>query len=143
VSRLAAVSVVGLGLIFALAVTTLEAPWPLDAALALGWALMPALLAASLRRPRLRYALVVPSLLAGAPLLAVCVAWLPAADVAAAGWLLLTGGILLGGLLGLWFWFRALPVPQALDDPFSPGRWTLVGIHVGLIVAGLALAALG
>ena len=48
-------------------------------------------------------------------------------------------GILLGSVLGLWFWYRVLPVPAALDDPFSPGRWTLIGIHIALIVLGLML----
>jgi hypothetical protein len=52
-----------------------------------------------------------------------------------------TAGILLGSLLGLWFWYRLLPVPASLDDPFSPGRWTLVTAHIALIVVGLALAA--
>ena len=37
VKRLAATSSVALGLIWALAVTTLEAPAPVDAALAAGW----------------------------------------------------------------------------------------------------------
>jgi hypothetical protein len=34
-----------------------------------------------------------------------------------------------------------LPVPAALDDPFSPGRWTLIGIHIAMIVLGLMLAS--
>jgi len=74
-------------------------------------------------------------------LLAICVAWLPAKPMAAAGWWLLTGGVLLGGGLGLWLWYRVLPVPRALDDPYAAGRWWLIGLHVGLIVAGWGLAA--
>jgi hypothetical protein len=31
-------------------------------------------------------------------------------------------------------------VRAASDDPFSKGRWTLIGLDVGLIVAGLVLA---
>lgn len=37
---------------------------------------------------------------------------------------------------GLWLWFRVLPVPNALDDPASNGRWLLIGTHVALVVAG-------
>ena len=43
----------------------------------------------------------------------------------------------LGGTLGMWFWFRVAPVPDALDQPFSRGRWFLVGAHAALIVAGM------
>lgn len=52
-----------------------------------------------------------------------------------------TAGVLMGGVLGLWFWFRLVPVPRFLDDPFSPGRWALVTAHIILIVAGLGLIA--
>jgi hypothetical protein len=34
-------------------------------------------------------------------------------------------------------------VPEPLDDPFSSGRLVLIGLHVGFIVSGLALAAVG
>ncbi|MCJ7709607.1 MAG: hypothetical protein MUQ32_02145, partial [Chloroflexi bacterium] len=57
------------------------------------------------------------------------------------GWLLMTIGVGLGGVLGLWLWFRLMPVPAALDDPLAPGRWALIGVHVALVVIGLALAA--
>jgi hypothetical protein len=53
----------------------------------------------------------------------------------------MTAGVLFGGVLGIWFWMRLLPVPPALDDPFSRGRWAMIAIHIALIVAGLALAA--
>jgi hypothetical protein len=142
VKRLASTSMVALGLIWALAVVTLEAPPLVDAALAAGWLLMPTTLFASLARPRLRYGLVVPSTLVGVGLLAVSVRWLPNDPVAATGWLMMTAGVLLGGLLGLWFWYRLAPVPIRLNDPFSGGRWVLIGVHVLLIVVGLLLASL-
>jgi hypothetical protein len=143
VKRLAAVSLVALGLIWALASATLHAPVGLNAALAAGWVLMPTTLLASLVEPRLRYALVVPASLVGFGLLAVSAWWLPTNPVAASGWLLMTAGVLLGGVLGIWFWLRLLPVPRALDDPFSSGRWALIAVHVALIVLGLVLAATG
>jgi hypothetical protein len=142
VRRLAATAVVALGLIWALAITTLEAPALVVVMLTLGWVTMPTILVASLARPRLRYALVVPSTLVGTGLLAISAAWLPTNAIAAAGWLLMTVGILLGGLLGIWFWFRVVPVPDVLDDPFSPGRMALIRIHITFIVAGMSLAAL-
>ena len=141
VRRLSLVSLVALGLIWGLAVATLGAPPIVIAALAAGWALMPTTLAASLVHPRLRYGLVVPASLVSAGLLAICVGWLPADRVAATGWLLVTAGVLLGGGLGLWFWFRVLPVPRVLDNPFSAGRWALIGLHVALVLVGLGLAA--
>lgn len=140
VKRLAAVSAVALGLIWALVVTTVAAPPPVDAAFAAGWLLMPSTLVASLRYPRLRYGLVVPASLVSIGLLAVCVGWLPAEPTIALGWILITAGVALGGGLGLWFWYRLLPVPARLDDPFSTGRWALVGAHIALIVAGFGLA---
>ena len=141
VRRLAVVSAVALGLIWGLSVSTVDAPPAVGVALGLGWLLMPVTLAASLRRPRLRYALVLPASLVGAGLLAVCIGWLPGDPRAAAGWLLMTVGIAFGGGLGLWLWYRLLPVPAALDQPFSRGRWALIGVHVGLVVAGLVLVA--
>lgn len=141
IRRLTATSVVGLSAIALLALATLDAPAALDAALLVGWALMPALLALSLLRPRLRYALVVPSTLVGGALLATSALALPESALAWTGWALLTGGVLLGGALGAWFWYRLLPVPAALDDLLSAGRWTLVALHVTLIVGGLTLVA--
>ena len=107
---------------------------------------MPVLLVLSLARPRIRYALVLPSTLVGVPLLTICARELPADRLAAAGWVAMTGGIVLGGVLGLWFWYRALPVPAALHDPFAPGRWALVALHIVLVVGGVVAvtaAALG
>lgn len=141
IRRLAVVSAVALGLIWALAVATLDVPVAVAALLGAGWLLMPATLVASVPRPPLRYGLVLPATLVSIGLLAICFWWLPVEATAAAGWLLLTAGVAVGGGLGLWFWFRLLPVPSPLDDPFSTRRWTLIGIHVGLVVAGFGLAA--
>ena len=140
VKRLAATSAVALGLIWALAITTLELPIVIYAAFAAGWALMPTTLVASLVRPRLRYGLAVPASLVGIGLLAICIGWLPRDPLVATGWLLMTAGIALGGALGLWLWYRLMPVPARLDDPFSTGRWALIGVHVALVVTGLGLA---
>jgi len=141
VRRLGIVSLFALGLIWGLAVTSLDVPWVVGAALAAGWVLMPAVLFASLTRPRLRYGLVVPALLVGGGLLAILVWSLPASPLAAAGWVLVDAGVVLGGVLGLWFWYRWLPVPDALNDPNSRGRWALISLHVALIATGWLLAA--
>ena len=141
VVRLAGVSLVALGIVAGLAAATLEAPAAIIASLALGWVLMPAVLAWSLRDVRVRYLLVLPSSLVTVGLLAICVGWLPVTATAAAGWLLVLAGVGLGGALGLWLWFRLLPVPAALDDPLAPGRWALIAVHVALVVTGGALAA--
>jgi hypothetical protein len=122
VRRLALTSVVALGIIWSLSVTTVDAPPVVDIGLLAGWLLMPSILVASLAEPRWRYALVVPASLVGISLLAISVAWHPPPALAAVGWSMTTAGVLLGGWLGLWFWFRLVPVPKALDDPFSPGR---------------------
>ena len=137
--RLAFVSSIALGLVWLLATVTLDAHPGLNASLALGWLLMPSILMMSLRRPRLRYLLAIPSGLVGVPLLIICASELPAEQIARTGWLLLTAGILSGGVLGVWFWFRWLPVPAWLHEPFSPGRWALVALHVSLVVLGLVL----
>jgi hypothetical protein len=141
VRRLAAVSLVALGLIWGLAGVATAAPPIVDLALLAGWILMPSTLVVSLVAPRIRYLLVVPATSVTLGLLSICLAWLPLGAVAATGWVILTGGIALGGWLGLWLWFRVLPVPTWLDAPDSTGRWILIGIHVGLIVIGWLLAA--
>jgi len=139
VKRLAVVSAIALGAIALLAATSTTAPPPVLAALTAGWMLMPLALVASLWRVSVRYGLVVPSTLVGLGLVAISVGWLPADPTAAAGWLLMTTGVLLGGALGLWFWFRVVPVPATLDDPVASGRWALIALHVTLVVAGLVL----
>ena len=141
VRRLGAVSLVALGAVWGLAVTTLDAPPLVDGALLAGWALMPATLFASLAWPIVRIGLTVPASLVTLGLLAIAIGWLPASPVAAAGWLLMLAGVALGGVMGLWLWYRLLPVPAALAHPFSRARWRLIGVHVALIVVGLALAA--
>ena len=142
VRRLGLVSLVALGVVWGLAVTTLNAPPIVGGALLAGWALMPAVLFASLARPVLRYGLAVPATLVTLGLLAISVGWLPDSPAAAVGWVLMLLGVGLGGAMGLWLWYRLLPVPAALADPFSPARWILIGVHVALIVVGMALAAL-
>jgi hypothetical protein len=137
--RLGFTSSIALGLVWLLATVTLDAHPSVGASLALGWLMMPSILFLSLRRPRLRYALAIPSTLVGVPLLIICASNLPEGQLARTGWLLLTAGILNGGVLGVWFWFRWLPVPRWLHEPFSPSRWTLVGLHVALVVSGLVL----
>ena len=138
IARLAATSVFGLGAVWFLEERTLFVRPEVGAALACGWVLMPAILAASLWRPWLRYALTLPASLVTAALAFVCLTALPAGLLAQAGWLLLTGGVALGAVLGMWLWYRWMPVPAALADPESPGRWALVGLHVALVLAGLS-----
>ena len=140
VIRLAATSMVALGLIWGFQFATLNTPAFVGVCLAAGWALMPVLLAASLRWPVARYGLAIPSTLVGVGLIVICLTALPTEwGTARVGWLMTTAGVLMGGVLGLWFWFRLAPVPRFLDDPFSPGRWALVAVHIVLIVVGLAL----
>ena len=142
VIRLTATSVVALGLIWWLAWSTLQVGRRTDWALGIGWALMPTILAVSLRWPRLRYALALPAGAVSVALVAVCVTSLPADPMLRTGWMLVTGGVLLGGTMGLWLWFRWMPVPSKLADPFSPARWALIGLHVALVVIGLGLVGL-
>lgn len=141
VFRLAVTSSIALGLVWLLAIATLEAHPAVGLSLAFGWLLMPSILFLSLRWPRLRYALAIPSALVAAPLLIISGSDLPGNEVARSGWVLLTVGILIGGVLGVWFWFRWLPVPATLHAPFSPTRWALIGVHVALIVLGVTLVA--
>lgn len=139
VRRLSAVSAVVLGLVWALATWTLDVPVAIEVALLAGWILMPATLLASLSHLAARYWLVLPSTLVSLGLLAISIGWLPQEAGAAAGWLLMTAGVLLGGAMGIWLWFRVLPVPAALDDPVSLGRWMLIAVHVALVAAGVLL----
>ncbi len=139
VVRLAITSAGALGLIWILCQATLQAHPAIGRSLAGGWLLMPTILGLSLRWPRLRYGLVVPSTLVSMALLAICATALPADTVAVTGWLLVTGGVLFGVVLGAWLWFRWMPVPTGLIDPFSRGRLVLIVAHVSLIVTGLGL----
>lgn len=144
IRRLAAVSSVALGFIWFLAVRTTEPhSSAIDVALFAGWILMPTVLWASIRLPQIRPAVFLPSALVTVGLIALCLTSLPSDAAALWGWILVTVGILFGGVLGGWFWFRWFPVPASLDDPFGSGRWTLIGLHVAMIVIGLVLVALG
>jgi len=143
VRRLGLVSLVGPGLIWWLAATRLAVPPELLTVLFVGWWLMPAVLFASIPFPALRPLLIAPATLITAPVLAIAVWWPPDRPVAALGWGLIVVGLLLGGVIGGWFWFRWAAVPAALDDPFSPARWGLIVVHVGCIILGFALAARG
>jgi hypothetical protein len=133
---------VALGAVWFLAVATLEAGPAIETALLAGWLSMPMVLALSLRRPWTRRVVAVPALLVTVALVAVCLGPLPGSGPARAGWLVLTAGILMGGTMGAWFWYRWVPVPQPLDDPYSRGRWILITIHVGLILCGITLILL-
>ena len=142
VVRLAVTSIVALGVIFLLGVVTGAGAGWIGLALALGWVLMPALLFLSLDTPGLRYALVAPATLVGLALVAICAGRPDLSPAARAGWLMTTAGVLLGGVMGAWLWFRLLPVPFCLRDPFGSARWALIATHVALIVFGMVLVAL-
>jgi hypothetical protein len=139
VVRLAIISAVALGAIRGVAHAVGKASPAIDYLLIAGWVLMPAVLLASLRRPRLRYALVLPASLITIALAALSATALSRSGAVAAGWIVLTGNVLVGDTLGVWFWFRLLPVPPALRQPFSPGRRTLIQMHVVLVVVGFLL----
>ena len=137
--RLAVTSMIMLGVIFALALNTPHPARSVVIALALGWMLMPTLLLTSLRWPRVRYGLLVPSTLVSLSLVAISVNQSSQDLMTWAGWWSLTFGVLLGGLMGVWFWFRWLPVPVLFHDPFSRARWALIVLHVALVVIGAGL----
>lgn len=138
IRRLVVVSTVMLGSITLLAALSTEAPPLVIGLLAAGWLLMPTLLHASIDRPRLRYLLALPACLVAAGLLLVATG-IDDGGMAAAGWWSITAGVLLGGGLGTWFWYRWMPVPNWLDDPFSPGRITLIAIHIALVLIGMGM----
>lgn len=135
VRRLVWISLVALGLFTALAVRAEAAAW-MVALMVLGWVLMPSLLRLSIQRPMLRYGLVVPATCFS---LAVMGMALASQGAAAAGWWLIASGLLVGGADGMWFWMRWLPVPPRCDDPYGPPRLALIGVHVTLLVAGVAV----
>jgi hypothetical protein len=139
IRRLVAISTVALGVIWGLAFADDAEPWILGL-LGIGWVLMPTVLALSLSRPMTRYALMIPANIVSIGLIAMTVS---APDSTMVGWMLITAGILVGGFLGMWFWFRWLPVPRALDDPFGGPRLALVGLHFGLVLVGMAMVGTG
>lgn len=140
--RLVVVSALALGVISLLAIATTDTGSIGLTLLVAGWAMMPMLLIAGLRRPVWRYSLILPATSVSAGLVGVILS-LDEPSAARTGWWLITTGVVLGGSLGSWFWYRWLPVPRALEAPFSRGRWALVATHVALIVAGAALVAAG
>jgi len=139
IRRLIVISSVALGVIWGLAFVDDADVWVLIA-LAIGWATMPTILALSLHRPMLRFALLVPATAVSIGLIGMT---LTAPDSTDVGWLLITLGVLVGGTLGAWFWFRWLPVPRALDDPYGAPRVALVGLHTGLVLIGAAMVVAG
>ncbi|MEA3501764.1 MAG: hypothetical protein U9R47_03250 [Actinomycetota bacterium] len=139
VRRLVAISAVALGVIWGLAFIEHAPAWIL-ALLGLGWVLMPTVLAVSVRRPALRYALVAPATAVPVGLIGMVMV---APEQTVTGWVLITVGILFGGFLGIWFWFRWFPVPRILDDPFGWPRLVLVGLHTALVLGGMAIVAFG
>lgn len=135
IRRLTVVSAVALGVITGLAVAA-DAPNVSIVLLTTGWVLMPVILAASLKRPTLRYALILPASVVTVGLVGV----LASVDgMARLGWALITVGILLGGTLGMWFWYRLVPVPYALSDPYGMPRIALVALHIGLVLSGVVI----
>lgn len=139
IRRLIVISTVALGVIWGLAFADDAEVWVL-VLLGIGWVTMPTILALSLRRPMLRYALLVPATAVSIGLIGMVFTAPDSTDV---GWLLVTLGILVGGALGAWFWFRWLPVPHALDDPYGAPRVALVGLHIGLVLIGVAMVVAG
>jgi len=142
VRRLVAVSSIMLGLITLLAALSPQSKPLALGLLVAGWILMPTTLDMSVQRPRLRYGLSVPAALVAAGLISVATSS-PGWSMATVGWWLLTVGVLFGGTLGMWFWYRWMPVPHDLDNPFSVRRGTLIVVHVGLILVGIVLIILG
>ncbi len=138
VVRLVAVSSVALGVIFWLVFDAMDGRWGAAALVGIGWLSMPTVLAASLVRPAVRYLLVLPATSASVGVLATALMH-DGYGMAVAGWWLLTAGLWFGAALGSWFWFRWAPVPAKLDQPFSSARWTLIGVHVALVVFGVLL----
>ena len=135
VRRLVALSAVALGLMLWLAASD-GAQWWVLALIGVGWVLMPTFLAMSLSKPRVRYMLIVPATTVSLGLIAMTLATEGSASV---GWMLLTLGVLAGGTLGIWFWYRWFPVPRLLDDPFGWPRLTLIALHLGLILVGFGI----
>jgi hypothetical protein len=140
VRRLAVTSAWALGVIWLLWVFTVGHTPLAGAALVLGWMLMPTLLWASLDRPSLRIGLVAPATLVIGGVLGIAFGPLPD-GIARTGWLALGAGLAFGGVLGGWLWFGWLPVPAALRDPFARLRLRLIGAHVALVLAGMAIVA--
>lgn len=135
IRRLVWISSVALGVLTLLAMRTEALGWSI-AMLAAGWVLMPTILALSLRRPKVRYGLIIPASLVTVGLLGPVSVSTGASLV---GWVMILAGILVGGTLGMWFWYRWLPAPRGFDDPYGAKRMVLIGVHIGLVLFGVAI----
>jgi hypothetical protein len=135
IQRLVVISADALGEIWGLAYLQ-EAPAWTQMLIGLGWVLMPVLLARSLRRPTLRYLLVLPASCVSLGLIGIV---LSGPDATRAGWILITLGVLTGGTLGMWFWYRWAPVPAGLENPFGSSRIALIAVHASLVLVGVGL----
>lgn len=139
VRRLAAVSAVGLGVVWGLAYVGGAPLWTLTL-LAVGWVLMPMTLAFGLDRPGLRRVVMLPAVLVPVALVGMLSV---VTEATRTGWIVAIAGLGFGAFIGAWFWLRWLPVPRLFDDPFGWPRVGLVGIHIGLLLAGGALILTG
>ncbi len=137
IRRLIGISLVMLGVISWLATANDAATW-IVALMLVGWLLMPSLLLLSLKRPELRYGLLLPG---SAFTLGVLAMALQAQGAQALGWWLIAVGLTIGGTAGIWFWMRWLPVPKPFDDPYGWPRLAVIGVHAALVVAGIAILA--
>ena len=138
IRRLSVVSLIALGTITWLAIRD-DASMAVVLLLTTGWILMPPVLRASLRRPALRYGLSVPAALVAGGLTLFSASATGLTATAAAGWWMITGSLWFGALLGMWLWFRWLPVPARLNHPFGFARLVLVTMHIGGVLIGMAL----
>ncbi len=135
VRRLVVVSATALGVIAAVAIRS-GGPRAAVALLVAGWVIMPLVLAASLSRPLVRYALVLPATLVTLGLVGMVLSTDGSETI---GWILVTLGILVGGSLGMWLWYRWFPVPYMLDDPYGVPRLMLLSVHIVLVVSGVVV----
>jgi hypothetical protein len=135
VRRLVWISSIALGVIALLAIRSDAPGWSIVMLVA-GWVLMPMILALSLRRPKVRYGLVIPASLVTLGLLGPVTVSIGASLV---GWVMILVGILVGATLGMWFWYRWLPVPHGFNDPYGARRMVLIGAHIGLVLFGVAV----
>lgn len=138
IKRLVAVSGVALGGILLLQVATTDAGWVAVGLMIGGWVAMPSVLTGSLAKPQWRYLLAAPATMVSSSLIVTAVGF-DGSNSARLGWWLIVAGVLFGGTLGTWFWYRWMPVPRIFDEPFSAGRWALVAAHAGLVVLGALL----
>ncbi len=134
VRRLVWISLIALGAITWLAFQNGAPAW-VRALMITGWLLMPTLLALSIGNPKLRYGLLVPG---AAFCVAVIGMALDSRGTQSVGWWIIAAGLTVGGSAGLWFWMRWLPVPRPFDDPYGVARLAVIGVHVALVLAGMA-----